>query len=317
MNINPVVQYLLSTKRPSNSSEETTAQVLLGKTATYHHNDKGEFMAATLIIGDSRTLFSAHLDTVERNSGKNTLQAYVDAKTGHTFVKATNSVLGADDAAGISIMVNMIDNNIAGNYHFYAMEEIGAVGSNWLVSNHPELYANIDRAIAFDRKGTSDVIAVQLGSDCCSNEFALALSDALVAEGLYYEPSEGVFTDTANMVGLVPECTNLSCGYYNEHSNNECLDLTFLESLTDAVLRINWEALPTKRSTVIKERKWYTDDWSGEPTVGYNSLHNSSYDFDAYTNDDVDAVLDLMLLNNVTISDLLLKIKYDDMLDLL
>jgi hypothetical protein len=313
MNINATLLYLLSKKRPSNSSEEPTARALLGKTATYHYDDKGEFIAATVTIGNSRTLFSAHLDTVERNSGENTLQTYIDAKTGHTFVKANNSVLGADDAAGISIMVNMIDNGIAGHYHFYAMEEIGAVGSNWLVSNKPELYENIDRAIAFDRKGTSDVIAVQLGGDCCSNEFALALSDALCAEGLYYEPSIGVFTDTANMVGLVPECTNLSCGYYNEHSSAECLDLTFLESLSEAALRINWEALPTKRSAVIKKPKWYTDDWS----VGYNSLHHSSYEFDNYTNDDVDAVLDLMLLNNVTISDLLLKIKYDDMLDLL
>ena len=57
----------------------------------------------------------------------------------------------------------------------------------------------------------------------------------------------GVFTDTANFVSIIPECTNISCGYANEHVNMECQDLHHLERLGEAVLLVDWEALPTKR----------------------------------------------------------------------
>ena len=313
MNISTVLTYLLTTKRPSGSNEETVARALLGGSAQYYYDTKGKFMGAIATVGESRTLFSSHLDTVERNHGTNTLHNYVDTKTGHTFVKAANSILGADDAAGISIMVNMIDNNVPGHYHFYAQEEVGAVGSKYMIANKPELYANIDRAIAFDRRGTSDVICVQLSEDCCSNVFALALSDALCKQGLQYEPTQGVFTDTANMIHLIPECTNLSCGYYSEHTQGECLDLTFLDMLSEATLSIAWESLPTMRST---ERKLSKQSWT---TIGYNQYHgfdnDNKYDFDIDEN--IDAVLDLMQMNGVCISDLLLRIKESDLVELL
>jgi hypothetical protein len=53
---------------------------------------------------------------------------------------------------------------------------------------------------------------------------------------------------------IIPECTNLSCGYANEHSSNETLHLPTLVALRDACLNIDWAALPVVRDPTVVER---------------------------------------------------------------
>lgn len=188
-----------------------------------------------------RTLFVGHTDTVHREGGKN---LYRETPKG---LYAVDACLGADDAAGVSIMAAMIG-RVPGYYIFTRGEECGGIGSKHLAENHSRLLLQFDRAIALDRKGTSDVITHQWSGRCCSDEFAYALADALNDTGLMYMPSDaGVYTDTAEFVDLIPECTNLSTGYYSEHSKNEWLDIEHHAALLDAALTIKWDSLPTRR----------------------------------------------------------------------
>jgi hypothetical protein len=101
--------------------------------------------------------------------------------------------------------------------------------------------------VAFDRKGTGDIIDHQRGGRCCSDIFVKALSAQLKEQGLTYAAATGSFTDTANYRDTIPECTNLSCGYYNEHGPSEWLDVAHLHALRDAVVKIDWESLPAAR----------------------------------------------------------------------
>jgi hypothetical protein len=87
-------------------------------------------------------------------------------------------------------------------------------------------------------------VVSQFCGTCCSDDFALALCSKL---GLEYRPANGSFTDTANFVDFIPECTNVSVGYYNEHSKDEYLDLSYLQALAEKVPKIDWEGLPTER----------------------------------------------------------------------
>ena len=122
----------------------------------------------------------------------------------------------------------------------------------------PDLLQQFDRAVAFDRAGYYDVITHQGGRRCCSDAFADALSTQLADLGLLYGPcSGGVYTDTAEFTGDVPECTNLSVGYKGQHGDKEEQDVEFLELLADALVRVQWESLPTKRNPHEKEtRRW-------------------------------------------------------------
>lgn len=217
---------------------------------------KDEFGNYYLSIGQSSALFSCHLDSVHR-CDQPRQQVKVNASKTLAF-KADGLPLGADDAVGVWIMLNMIAAGVPGLYIFHRAEEVGGKGSSYIASKTPDLLGGINYAIAFDRKGTTDVITHQW-QRCCSDEFAEALAKAL---GGRYEPDDsGVFTDTANYTDLIPECTNLSSGYMHEHTAQETLDLVHAEKLCRKALTLAWEKLPVKRDPAEPDDSYFWDDY--------------------------------------------------------
>lgn len=190
------------------------------------------------------TLFVAHTDTIVHKKGS--VNLWEKDKDG--FYRAKGDTLGADDAAGICILGHLMDMGVPGYYIFFRGEESGGTGSRYLAKHHADLCCEFDRAIAFDRRGYSDVITHQAGGRCASDAFGEELSSMLNNEGLLYMPCDGgIFTDTANLMDLIPECTNISVGYDWEHSDKEEQDGNYLMLLGAACARIRWEALPTER----------------------------------------------------------------------
>ena len=241
--------YLLQKVRHHGTEESTFFELGFSKEQAYY-NELGKFMFGYVSIGESRTMFTSHLDTVENYRSGVSKKIYLDPVTNQVF--AHDKVLGADDGAGVALLCHMIENKVAGHYFFFAGEEIGGIGSSYLAENFETLFPELelDRAIAFDRKGTSDVIVEQFCGGCCSEDFALELCSEL---GTEFCPAVGTFTDTANFVEFIPECTNVSIGYYNEHSKKEYLDLKYLQELSEKVCKIDWEALPTVRNPLAKK----------------------------------------------------------------
>ena len=228
-----------------------------------------------------KTLFVAHVDTVHRADGANKIR-----KTKAMWY-ADGAPLGADDGAGVALLMHLIHANVAGYYIFTQGEEVGGVGAKFLAKNNPELLKEFDRAIAFDRRGVDSVITHQGWGRCCSDEFADALSTALndTTDSLMYLPdSTGVYTDTAEFVDDIPECTNISVGYYNEHGDRENLDIIHFAALAIAVAKLDWEALPTDRDPTVPDYKDY-----GYAT--YNKNWWSSYGVYKDDKDDKDTKL--------------------------
>lgn len=198
-------------------------------------------------VSSERTLFVAHTDTAHYHGGPNKYEVKDDN------VHAVDGPLGADDAAGIQILCHLMDANVPGYYIFTRAEEVGGVGAKFLADYHSRLLAQFDRAIAFDRKDTWSVITHQRDR-CASDKFAEALADQLNQQGLIYMPDDGgIFTDTALWVDIIPECTNLSCGYMHQHSDREVQSMSFLKSLMDAAVNVKWEELPTYRVPGMQE----------------------------------------------------------------
>ncbi len=219
-------------------------------------------------IGESRTVFASHFDTACKDS-----TGVVHVIEGNMIKTDGKSILGADDKAGVSVMLYMIKNNIPGLYYFFIGEEVGCVGSK-LASKYGDFKGNYDRIISFDRRDVDSVITYQSSSRCCSDAFADNLAKELNKSGLKYKKDDtGVYTDSAEFTDIIPECTNLSVGYYREHTHNESQDIKHLEKLAEACLLVNWESLVTKRDMTKTEYKsWsYPSSYRSSGTGKYNS----------------------------------------------
>lgn len=188
-----------------------------------------------LTVGEEKPtiLWSAHTDSVHQDGG--TQKIHLDGNFIRLHQTSKSSCLGADDAAGCWILMQMIEAKVPGLYIFHYGEERGGVGSRAIADKTPEVLDGIQAAIAFDRRGTNSVITHQ-GSRTCSDAFGRSmmaqLKDYRLDEG-------GTFTDTKVYRELVPECTNLSVGYYSEHSPSERLDVDHLVRLRDQMIRID------------------------------------------------------------------------------
>lgn len=197
-----------------------------------------------ITIGDNfTTMFTCHLDTACR------YQKRVNHVQNEQYIQSDGTtILGADDKAGMVVLLYMIEKKVPGLYYFFVGEEVGCIGSSKLASDFQWL--DISKVVSFDRRGTKSVITEQFCGKCCSNEFASELAAQLNSTGfgLELEPDDtGLLTDSAQFVDLVSECTNISVGYYNEHTTKETQDIDYLARLCQACVKIDWESLPIVR----------------------------------------------------------------------
>lgn len=235
---------LLTYKRPAGSSTEL--QMIERYIDTVPDMRTDGYGNRYIRIGeDITTMFSCHTDTVHDSEGIQ--KVMYDKILGEAFVDK-ESCLGADDGAGIYILLELIKAGVNGLYVFHRDEEIGGRGSSYIANKTPMFLLGIKRCLAFDRRGTQSVITHQGYERCCSAVFAEELCQALMFTDMVWFPDDtGSFTDSANYTDIIPECTNISCGYENEHSGNETLDVPFVEALVKLLIITNFDGLITKR----------------------------------------------------------------------
>ena len=290
-------------------------------------------------IGDDpNILWSSHIDTVHHNEGQQDLQIKGDMvsvifnKQATSYFDKTNC-LGADDAAGMWLLLEMIKAQVPGVYVFHRDEESGGQGSSWVSKNLKTFFEGIEFAVAFDRKGYDSIITHQSRGRCCSNEFATSMAALLNKSTLhYFKPDDtGTFTDTANYTDLVGECTNISVGYFNAHGPTECLDLQFITDLRDTLITADFSKLVSARKPgEVEETQWdnygdfggYYSNWSkpkpqakalpslvpfaddeDDEAEHDRKLYNCRPDY--FIADHPELVADFMLENGITIDDLI------------
>ena len=218
-------------------------------------------------VGRSRVLWSSHTDTVHRLGGRQKVVLCGDML--RLATGETSNALGADCSTGVWLMSEMIRAGVPGLYIFHANEEAGGVGSDYIATKTPELLREVDFAIAFDRKGLDSVITHQMGRRCCSDAFAQSLARLL--PGAYRLDETGSFTDTANYADgyLVAECTNISVGYFDQHSAKECQSLSHALALRETLLSFDETKLVLDRSPGEPRDPWDRFEgggfWSREP----------------------------------------------------
>jgi hypothetical protein len=238
-------------------------------TKTYPHGHEEEVMAFMpkldkdivgnyyKIIGEnSTTMFTSHLDTADRKQGITKLLSKKDDKGDEIIYTDGSTILGADDKSGVAVMLYMMAHNVPGLYYFFMGEERGGIGSGLLSSVYEqvEYLKNIKRCVSFDRRDVCSVITSQLGRTCCSDQFGTALAIQYNSHGLNLSLDPGgIYTDSASFIDQIPECTNISVGYYSEHTGKERQNINYLERLAKASVKVNWDSLPTTRKIGIDE----------------------------------------------------------------
>lgn len=281
----------LSHKRPHNTHEVSAF------TAWLHDNLPAELKSFTFVddagnlhidnrVKGSKTLFIAHVDTVHKDTGVNKI------KKTQTHWYADGAPLGADDGAGCAMLMHLIHSGVAGYYIFSQGEECGGIGAKHIATHHIPLLKQFDRAIAFDRRGIDSVISHQGMGRCASDNFCQSLASALNQhnDNLMYSPDDtGVYTDTAEFTDDIPECTNISVGYYNEHGDRENLDIVHFAALASAAALVDWDALPTERDPTVEDYKTYKYDtawWSGYGVYDKDAKNDKVVSSDHWYDDD-------------------------------
>ena len=208
---------------------------------------KDSFGNYHITIGNSKTLFTSHLDTYSKK--KELVNHVIE---GSIIKTDGTTILGGDNKNGVVVLLYMITKNVPGIYYFFVGEEgittgDSCNGSKWLLENNSKIYTTVDRAIAFDRRGKGSVVTKQRGRKCCSDEFADSIVEKFGSLGLEFKKDYAYGTDSAVFMDIVPEITNISSSGEYEHSFLESTDIEYLQKVSEAAVKLDWESLPTVR----------------------------------------------------------------------
>lgn len=175
-----------------------------------------------------KPLIIAHVDINQRSKETPELIRVKDWLIGISVKKGTQIGCGHDDKAGIYFALQVAKTEIDCKIIFTKDEEIGCLGAKAIPKSWLE---NISFAIQLDRRGSSDVSKFTNGVTTVSKSFIKKSKDTLKAYGMKYENC--IYTDVGELKAFHEVdfcCINVSCGYYNEHTDSETLNISELEN---------------------------------------------------------------------------------------
>jgi hypothetical protein len=210
-------------------------------------------------------VFVAHMDTVNDFDMKKQLVFDKELQ----ILSRQDGILGADDKAGVNLILNHIENV---NFILTIDEEIGALGMQELVDKSKLLddliEFNVSCAIELDRKGTNDILGDTHGY--CGKDLQVQLENALPG----YLGNVGVFTDIDYLCDIIAS-TNISVGYFNQHSKNEYLDVKHFNWVNDRMVELN--KITGKFSLGNMNKYGLFDSYSFESCSFCDGYHNVIY----------------------------------------
>lgn len=190
----------------------------------YIYTDRKGNVLGYLDCGEGPTiLLSAHMDTVER------IETDREILEDGTILRSSKGILGADDRAGIAIILEVLagirQTNFNGTlkFAFTVEEEIGLRGAKGI---DKEFIADVDAAIVIDRRGTRDIVTSCMGIyPFCREEYGAIFEKAGELAGMPdWKMTQGGYSDTLVFAENGINAVNLSAGYRNEHTELEYVD---------------------------------------------------------------------------------------------
>lgn len=182
---------------------------------------------------DSYPCICAHMDQVQDLHPKDFVCVdNDDVIFGYSPKMRTQCGLGADDKNGIFIALECLASYDVLKCAFFVGEEIGCNGSSAVDIS---FFDDCRYCIQVDRRGNSDMVT-SIYENMCSDEFI----DDVDCVSYGYRLSKGLMTDVAKLFerGIGISCINLSCGYYEPHTDYEITSKSDLQKCYDFVCHI-------------------------------------------------------------------------------
>lgn len=176
--------------------------------------------------------------------------------------------LGADDKNGIFIALQCLERYDVLKCAFFVGEEIGCVGSH---AADIEFFADCRFCAQIDRRGNSDMVTSISFGNICSDEFVTAAD----CETYGYAVSTGLMTDVEALRdnGVTASCINMSCGYYEPHTDHEFTVLKdvkkchafvchLIEHCTSVYAHKEDDYEYNSNSSEWRRSEWENDEWN-------------------------------------------------------
>lgn len=216
--------------------------------------------------GESETYpcIVAHLDQVQRNHPRDFRAIETrDIIFGFSGKEHSFCGLGADDKNGIIICLEALKKYDCMKVVFFKEEETGCHGSSCA---EMKFFEDCRYVIQCDRRGNSDLITNIGCSDLCSEKFIQNIDP----EKWGYKEESGMMTDVEALKerGLSISAINMSCGYYNPHTDEEITVKRDLEKCWKFVQHIIEDCTETYPHEVGENGCYgYYDEWEIEDEI--------------------------------------------------
>lgn len=160
--------------------------------------------------------------------------------------------VGGDDKVGVFVALEILRSLDSCKVAFFRDEEVGCLGSK---EADMSFFDDVAFVLQCDRTGYEDFVNNIYYTQLFTDEFSKAVSDLLFHYGRV--ESDGGLTDVYQLAenGLDVCVANLSCGYYDPHSDNEFIMINEVFATLDLVRDIcqtlgdrKWEMSPQDRN---------------------------------------------------------------------
>lgn len=217
----------------------------------------------------------AHMDQVQPpyTSGFETIIFRNEIIFGYDNIYKKYNGLGADDKNGIWIALKALEKYENLKCVFFVEEESGGFGSKYCNIN---FFKNCRFIIQCDRRGNSDLVTDIYGIKLASDHFIKSINPKFNN----YKETHGMFTDVYNLVkrNVGISCINISCGYYNPHTDEEYTrveDLYKCQNFVDYIIS-NCTSIYKHQLTLSKKnnKKYFDDLEDYEYYYGFGNFNN-------------------------------------------
>lgn len=199
-----------------------------------YYANKGNLYITKGVVNDYPCLV-AHMDTVHKICEDLTTVKIGENITGFNRYTMQQSGIGGDDKVGVFIALECLHLFDHIKIAFFRDEEGGCKGS---YEADTSFFDNCNFVLQCDRQGNRDFVTEAAGVELSSKTFKSAVLNLMKMYG--YSFSKGMMTDVMALKELEISCSmaNISCGYYNPHTEFEFVNIHDIENCLNLVKSI-------------------------------------------------------------------------------
>ena len=223
---------------------------------------------------DNYPTIVAHYDTAQDYHKGLNIVVRDNWMFGFDTVEAEQCGIGADDSVGVYFAIEMLKRLPACKVALFYGEERGCVGSNRCDMNFfkdSSIVTQLDR-----RSYTNDFINYTNGVTTFSKEHYDVITPLL--EKYNYRLNTGSCTDVGKLRqrGLAVCSHNLSCGYFNEHTNKEIIHIPSMNNACMLAYELLNKVYSENLVLTFPEKAAAKDTWTGSADLDYSFYSRAS-----------------------------------------